>query len=48
MEMAIEWAKGNPAYPFGAMIVGTRTGEVLAGGVNATKDNPVLHARWPP
>ncbi|MBP2047614.1 tRNA(Arg) A34 adenosine deaminase TadA [Streptomyces griseochromogenes] len=43
MRLAMEQARQNPAFPFGAVIVGTRTGEVLAGGVNATKDNPALH-----
>ncbi|MER5783797.1 nucleoside deaminase [Streptomyces mobaraensis] len=43
MRMAIERAKDNLAYPFGAVIVEIRTGEVLAGGVNVTKDNPLLH-----
>ncbi|MFI9723083.1 nucleoside deaminase [Streptomyces sp. NPDC052396] len=43
MRMAMEQARSNPAYPFGAVIVDTRTGEVLASGVNATWHNPALH-----
>lgn len=43
MHLAIEQAERNPAYPFGAVIIATRTGEVLANGVNDSKDNPLLH-----
>lgn len=43
MRLAIERARGNPAYPFGAVIVDSRAGKVLAGGVNAVQENPVLH-----
>ncbi|MGW0707085.1 nucleoside deaminase [Streptomyces sp. NPDC002643] len=43
MWLAIEQARGNPYYPFGAVIVRSRTGEVLAGGFNASADNPMLH-----
>lgn len=43
MWLAVEQARRNPEWPFGAVIVDTRTGEVLGGGVNAGSDNPVLH-----
>jgi tRNA(Arg) A34 adenosine deaminase TadA len=43
MRMAIEQARSNPAYPFGAVIVATSTGEVLASGVNTAVNNPMLH-----
>ncbi|MBZ4321069.1 nucleoside deaminase [Streptomyces sp. SCA2-4] len=43
MRLAIEEAGENPAYPFGAVIVGTRDGDVLASGVNTMRNNPVLH-----
>ncbi|GHF36496.1 nucleoside deaminase [Streptomyces morookaense] len=43
MHLAVEQAETNPAYPFGAVIVDTVSGEVLASGVNGSKDNPVLH-----
>jgi tRNA(adenine34) deaminase len=42
MRLAIEAAKANPFYPFGAVIIGAdRT--VLAQGVNNSKTNPTLH-----
>ncbi|MFI2238651.1 nucleoside deaminase [Streptomyces chrestomyceticus] len=43
MMSAIEQARRNPAYPFGAVIVRTFTGEVLARGVNSSAEHPVLH-----
>jgi tRNA(adenine34) deaminase len=43
MRLAIEAARGNPAYPFGAVIVRPDSGEVLARGVNTSRDNPILH-----
>ncbi|KUM96403.1 guanine deaminase [Streptomyces yokosukanensis] len=43
MRLAVEQARRNPAFPFGAVIVAVRTGEILASGVNATEDSPVLH-----
>ncbi|MDC0772469.1 nucleoside deaminase [Streptomyces sp. HD] len=43
MWLAIEQARNNPEWPFGAVIVDSRTGEVLAGGVNSGADSPVLH-----
>lgn len=43
MRLAIEQARKNRLYPFGAVIVRTGTGEVLARGANAAGDNPILH-----
>jgi tRNA(adenine34) deaminase len=43
MWLAIEQARRNPKWPFGAVIVGTRTGEVLGWGVNSGAANPMLH-----
>ena len=43
MWLAVEQARRNPRWPFGAVIVHTRTGEVLGGGVNTGDDSPLLH-----
>lgn len=43
MWLAVERARRNPSYPFGAVIVHSRSGEVLSSGVNASADNPMLH-----
>jgi tRNA(adenine34) deaminase len=43
MRQAIEEARRNPRYPFGAVIVRADTGEVLARGVNNSGENPILH-----
>jgi tRNA(adenine34) deaminase len=43
MRQAIEEARRNPVYPFGAVIVRADTGEVLARGVNNSRENPILH-----
>lgn len=43
MELAIEQARRNPQWPFGAVIVDSRTGEVLGSGVNEGADSPLLH-----
>ncbi|MFD7904041.1 nucleoside deaminase [Kitasatospora sp. NPDC059747] len=43
MWLAVDLARTNPAYPFGAVIVATDTGEVLARGVNAKASSPLLH-----
>jgi tRNA(adenine34) deaminase len=43
MRAAIEEAHGNPAYPFGAVMVRPETGEVVAKGVNNSRENPILH-----
>ncbi|MFC5220293.1 nucleoside deaminase [Streptomyces coerulescens] len=43
MWRAIEQARKNPEWPFGAVIVHTRTGEILGSGVNTGDDSPLLH-----
>lgn len=43
MKMAIEQAKNNKTYPFGAVIVNEETGEVMAEGVNSGAMNPINH-----
>lgn len=43
MCQAIEEARRNPVYPFGAVIVRGDTGEVMARGVNNSRENPILH-----
>jgi tRNA(Arg) A34 adenosine deaminase TadA len=43
MRLAIEQAKKNPYYPFGAVIVRADTGAVMAEGVNNSRANPLLH-----
>lgn len=43
MRRAIKVSAKNPAYPFGAVIVNTSTGEVLAEGVNTDSKNPTWH-----
>ena len=43
MRLAIEQARRNPEWPFGAVIVATRTGRVLGSGVNTGADSPLLH-----
>lgn len=43
MRRAIEVAGRNPYYPYGAVITEAATGEIVAEGVNASRDNPVLH-----
>lgn len=43
MRKAIEAARANPRYPFGAVIVRAETGEVAASGVNHSSENPILH-----
>lgn len=43
MRLAIAEAKGNPRYPFGAVIVRPATGEVMGRGVNDSTANPILH-----
>ncbi|WP_202879036.1 nucleoside deaminase [Pseudomonas sp. 770NI] len=44
MRGAIEQAKKNKPYPFGAVIVNQETGEVVAEGVNVSSMNPIHHA----
>jgi tRNA(adenine34) deaminase len=43
MRLAIAMAKRNPKYPFGAVVVDSQSGDVLARGVNATHVNPLYH-----
>ena len=43
MRLAIAAARGNPAYPFGAVIVRAMDRQVLASGVNKTADTPTFH-----
>lgn len=43
MRLAIDVSSGNPSYPFGAVIVDHKAGEVLGQGVNRSLDNPVFH-----
>ncbi|MFE5813319.1 nucleoside deaminase [Streptomyces sp. NPDC056479] len=43
MWLAIEQARKNPEWPFGAVIVHTRTGRILGSGVNTGAISPVLH-----
>jgi tRNA(adenine34) deaminase len=43
MRLAIEQAKKNPYFPFGAVIVRPATGELVASGTNNTYANPTLH-----
>lgn len=43
MRAAIEEARANPAYPFGAVMVRPETAEVVAKGVNNSRENPTLH-----
>ena len=43
MQRAIEVARQNPAAPFGALLVGIDSGEILAEGVNRGGENPTWH-----
>jgi tRNA(Arg) A34 adenosine deaminase TadA len=47
MRLAIAEARGNPMYPFGAVIVRPSAsggaGETMARGVNDARENPILH-----
>jgi tRNA(Arg) A34 adenosine deaminase TadA len=43
MRLAIGVARGNPRFPFGAVIVRAADGRLLAEGVNDSWHNPVLH-----
>jgi len=43
MRLAIDEARKNPVYPFGAVMVRPETGEVMARGVNRSSDNPTFH-----
>ena len=43
MRLAIEAAGGNPAFPFGAVIMRAADGARMASGVNRGWANPTLH-----
>ena len=43
MQRAIDVARGNPAAPFGAVLIAPDTGEELAVGLNDSKRAPTLH-----
>jgi tRNA(adenine34) deaminase len=43
MRLAIEQARNVPKLPFGAVIVDSRNGEVLADGYNRSADSPTFH-----
>ena len=43
MRLAIAAAHGNPAFPFGAVIVRAADRAVMATGVNGTAANPTFH-----
>ena len=43
MRFAIEEAKKNPAYPFGAVVVHEASGEVRGRGVNMSIENSMYH-----
>jgi tRNA(adenine34) deaminase len=43
MRLAIEQARINSAFPFGAVIVRISDGEVLAAAANRGSENPTLH-----
>jgi len=43
MKFALEQAKNNKTYPFGAVIVNEETGEIMAEGVNSGAMNPINH-----
>lgn len=43
MRRAVEIAKGNPAAPFGCVIVDRESGEIVAEGLNDANHSPILH-----
>ena len=43
MRLAIEQARQNPAFPFGAVIVRVSDQQVLAAAANRSVENPALH-----
>ena len=43
MRFAIAEARGNPVWPFGAVIVRAKDGALVAKGVNNSRANPILH-----
>jgi tRNA(Arg) A34 adenosine deaminase TadA len=43
MRLAIAAARRSPRAPFGALLVDVSTGEVVAEGVNRSRENPTWH-----
>ena len=43
MRRAIELASRNPEAPFGALLVDSRSGQVVSEGVNRWQENPTWH-----
>lgn len=43
MRRAITLAASNPAAPFAAIVVDTRTNEILVEGINRHRENPTWH-----
>jgi tRNA(adenine34) deaminase len=43
MRLAIAEARGNPRYPFGAVIARAADAKLMASGVNTTNLNPTFH-----
>ena len=43
MREAINVARENPRYPFGAVITKASTGQIVASGVNSAGSNPTMH-----
>jgi tRNA(Arg) A34 adenosine deaminase TadA len=43
MQQSIAAGKGNPKYPFGAVLVLAAEQKVVASGTNASSSNPLLH-----
>lgn len=43
MQRALDVARGNPAAPFGAILIDPDTGEELAAGLNDSQRDPTLH-----
>jgi tRNA(Arg) A34 adenosine deaminase TadA len=43
MQRAIELARRNPAAPFGALLVDSQSGQVVAEGLNRWQENPFWH-----
>jgi tRNA(Arg) A34 adenosine deaminase TadA len=43
MRLAIAEAQGNPAFPFGAVILRAEDRQVMAAGVNRSAANPTYH-----
>jgi tRNA(adenine34) deaminase len=43
MRLAIEQARKNPRYPFGAVLIDGTTERVLAEGINRVTESPIFH-----